>query len=398
MASGDLRYDLLQSHPANEVFHVVFFPDRVYHAQYLNATRSTRYRYNVQEVRAKTEATILKGEVFLDDAKLTNFIRIEYRCARLVEVARQKQRLLGDEVIAWVKLLPDDLAPVEAFLSLGYCPWVDSYQCEIWETLEPPAGSFHDFKVLDTMGKDGNITRVPSFVPALKEPKKIRRVELAFREGRAKFPSGYGITNDATWDNFYGRNIQVPNTQNPSDASNTVKVENYQVDFRRGWYIANVKDIAPVRYRNAMMMDDSLPEFARLFFNGNQGAMNTNITEMRWILQQELGTNLVFFHEVTVPPGGVEGTHQHIGSEELYFVTEGTGLAYMGANDDPALGADPNIKTVTLPIFGLDNRPMKEVPVQPGSVIFTKSGGMHGIRNPDPSKPLKFVAFLYHAH
>ena len=36
-----------------------------------------------------------------------------------------------------------------------------------------------------------------------------------------------------------------------------------------------------------------------------------------------------------------------------------------------------------------------ELPVQPGSVIFTKSGGIHGIRN-DGADPLRFVAFLYH--
>ncbi len=36
------------------------------------------------------------------------------------------------------------------------------------------------------------------------------------------------------------------------------------------------------------------------------------------------------------------------------------------------------------------------MPVKPGSVIFTKSGGIHGIRNPSPDKPLRFVAFLYH--
>ena len=32
----------------------------------------------------------------------------------------------------------------------------------------------------------------------------------------------------------------------------------------------------------------------------------------------------------------------------------------------------------------------------PGSVIYTKSGGMHGIRNVGKSD-LKFVAFLYHS-
>jgi hypothetical protein len=31
-------------------------------------------------------------------------------------------------------------------------------------------------------------------------------------------------------------------------------------------------------------------------------------------------------------------------------------------------------------------------------MIYTKSGGMHGIRNPPESmQPLKFVAFLYHS-
>jgi oxalate decarboxylase/phosphoglucose isomerase-like protein (cupin superfamily) len=36
----------------------------------------------------------------------------------------------------------------------------------------------------------------------------------------------------------------------------------------------------------------------------------------------------------------------------------------------------------------------RELQVQPGSVIYTKSGGVHGIRNPG-TEPLKFVAFLY---
>jgi oxalate decarboxylase/phosphoglucose isomerase-like protein (cupin superfamily) len=38
----------------------------------------------------------------------------------------------------------------------------------------------------------------------------------------------------------------------------------------------------------------------------------------------------------------------------------------------------------------------KELPVRPGSIIFTKSGGMHGIRNAGVA-PLRFVAFLYHS-
>ena len=66
----------------------------------------------------------------------------------------------------------------------------------------------------------------------------------------------------------------------------------------------------------------------------------------------------------------------------------------MGENDDPATVSFP---TVERSIFGFDRpRRCKELPVKPGSIIFTKSGGIHGIRNPG-STPLRFVAFLYHS-
>ena len=49
-------------------------------------------------------------------------------------------------------------------------------------------------------------------------------------------------------------------------------------------------------------------------------------------------------------------------------------------------------------MFGLGKEKFKELPVRPGSMIYTKSGGMHGIRNPaGNTEPLKFVAFLYHS-
>ena len=46
--------------------------------------------------------------------------------------------------------------------------------------------------------------------------------------------------------------------------------------------------------------------------------------------------------------------------------------------------------------MGLGYYDYRRLPVKPGSVIFTKSGGMHGIRNTG-SADLKFVAFLYHS-
>jgi mannose-6-phosphate isomerase-like protein (cupin superfamily) len=114
---------------------------------------------------------------------------------------------------------------------------------------------------------------------------------------------------------------------------------------------------------------------------------------MRWLFQRELSGSVVFFHEVTIPPGSVEGTHRHIGSEELYYVVSGQGLAYMRDGDDPSAGEYPLVKRQ---VYGIGERDCREVPVGPGSVLFTKSGGVHGIRNPG-TEPLRFVAFLYHS-
>jgi hypothetical protein len=62
----DPRFTDIQNRPENEIFAVVFYPDRIYHAEYLNATRSSRYRYYVHEVRNKMDITVMKGQVFLD--------------------------------------------------------------------------------------------------------------------------------------------------------------------------------------------------------------------------------------------------------------------------------------------------------------------------------------------
>lgn len=66
-------FGAIQTNPWNEIFKVVFYPDRIYHAQYLNASRNSRYRYNVQEVRSYLDINVLKGEVYLDGQFLNNF-------------------------------------------------------------------------------------------------------------------------------------------------------------------------------------------------------------------------------------------------------------------------------------------------------------------------------------
>jgi mannose-6-phosphate isomerase-like protein (cupin superfamily) len=375
----DTRFDQINSTVENSIFHVVFFPDRIYHAQYLNATRSERYRYNVREVRGQADISVLKAEVYMDGERYSNVLRIEYRASRLVEKARNKNRFLQDELLAYINLLPTQSPSVDGMVKLSYCPWIDAYQVELWETLEAPETKQHDARVLDMMGFQGSITSLPAMRPILAKLPELKRLELAFRENDRDLPFGFTI-NNPEWDNNYERKIQVANSSTPSSPGNTINTFNYLIDFQRGWYIQS-SDIAPVRYVNAMMND------------ADKDRNGENVIEMRWLLQREFGSNLVFFHEVLIPPGKVEGTHQHIGSEELYYIIEGNGIAYMGENDDPATRDFP---TVERSIFGFDQpKRCKELPVRPGSIIFTKSGGIHGIRNPG-SAPLRFVAFLYH--
>lgn len=366
------------TNPDFETFKVVFYPDRIYHAQYLNATRSPRYRYNVQEVRNALDITILKGQVYMDGVFLCNFIRIEYRASRLTELARERGRFLQDDIIAWLRLRPADQPQVEGQVTLTYDHWVDAYQTEIWETLEPPLGSHHDLSVLDLMGRKGSIVKVRDFAPAMRDVKAIRRMEVAFRENDRDLPFGY-LIGDPEWDNNFLRSYQVPNSPEPSQAQNTVDAKNYLIDFQRGWFF-NAKEVQPVRYRNAMMTPD------------NPEAREDNIIQMKWLVQRELGSSVVFFHEVTIPPGTVEGTHRHIGTEELYFIVEGKGIAYMADGDDPANERYPLVERE---IYTLGKLKCRELPVEPGNVIYTKSGGVHGIRN-NGTAPLKFVAFLYH--
>jgi mannose-6-phosphate isomerase-like protein (cupin superfamily) len=160
---------------------------------------------------------------------------------------------------------------------------------------------------------------------------------------------------------------------------NTISDDNYLIDFQRGWFF-QASDVAPVRYLNALMDLD------------NPDRAPDNIVEMRWLLQRQLGSSIVFFHEVTLPPGKTEGTHQHIGSEECYYIVQGEGTAYMRDGDDPQNEQYPLVQHE---VYGLGMRQFRQLPVKPGNVIYTKSGGMHGIRNTGTT-PLKFVAFLYH--
>ncbi|WP_334980495.1 cupin domain-containing protein [Nostoc sp.] len=377
----DPAFNDIQSNPWNEIFKVVFFPDRIYHAEYLNATRSPRYRYNVREVRSYLGINALKGEVYLDGKFISNFLRLEYRGSRLVEQVREKKRLLNSGVIAWVRLLPEDQSKkAESRVKLHYCPWIDAYTVEIWETLEAPNTSYHDFQILDQMGRNGLITRVKAFNPALQDIKALTQIELAFRENDRNLPTGYQISDaDTAWDNDYARSHQEPRTQDPSSPQNTISDQNYLINFQRGWFL-QAPNIQPVRYRNAMMDAD----------NPDRG--DDNIIDMRWIVQRELGGSNIFFHEVTIPPGKVEGTHQHIGTEELYYITEGEGIAYMRVGDDPATDKYPTVERQVMDGQGFmvvgdwckmpeRERCFEIRTLQSGHFAMLKGGNLHALMN-----------------
>lgn len=385
--------------PWNKLFKVVFFPDRIFHARYLNATRSPRYRYNVLDVHGRADFTILKTEVYLDSKFLCNALRIEYRAGRLAEQVRERGRVLGNEVLARIALSHHDAAPdagPKRYVKMFHHVHVDAYQVEIWETLEPPPTVSHSFDVLDQMGLHKPITAIPAFRPALRDMRSIKGVRVSFRETDLDRPFNYRINNPG-WDDDYARSHQEPKRPEPNSPENTVNDADYFVDFQRG-RIKDANRVAPVLYQNAMME----PSSADYFFGPppTPGVMDgsRNVMGMRWIIQRELGGTIVYFHQVELPPGAVEGTHQHIGSEELYYFIEGEGIAYLGDGDDPAVDAAYPLVNPTPEIYGLGPKPCRAVPVRPGITLFTKSGGIHGVRNPPGNKgPLKFVAFGYHS-
>jgi len=72
-----------------------------------------------------------------------------------------------------------------------------------------------------------------------------------------------------------------------------------------------------------------------------------------------------YVREMRFPPGSTIGLHQHVGSEELYFIMSGTAVMIVDG---------------------------EERVVGPGSAILTCSGGTHGLRNEGTEDVRLFVA------
>jgi oxalate decarboxylase/phosphoglucose isomerase-like protein (cupin superfamily) len=357
--------------PEHDESRVVFFPDRIFHHRVLAAARSPRYDYTVTGVRDTADVTATAAVVTLDGERCADVLRIEYGGRRLREAAGAAGRRPGDTVTADLTVADHPVA-----MTLHHDAAVEVYAVELWSTLDPPAGRRHDARVLDLMGREAPITRVPGLDVA--SATGGGRLRLAFAEAARHRPRGWRIDAPSRDDN-YVRSHQEPRSGQPSDPANTVPDHCYCLDWGPG-VLLDADAVEPVRYRNAMLDDDD-PERG-----------DDNITEMRWLVQQELGGTIVFFHEVTIPPGGVEGTHQHTGTEELYYVVSGEGLLYVGADGVAGVGDHP---VIDRRVLGVGTVPCRQVPVRTGSTLLTKSGGIHGVRNTG-TQPLRFVAFLYH--
>ena len=205
------------------------------------------------EVRGRADFIVLKTEVYLDAKFLCNALRIEYRAGRLAEQVRERGRFLGNEVLAWVELTHADpavTAGLKRYVKMFYDTYVDAYQVEIWETLEPPTTGSHSFKVLDQMGLHKPITAIPSFRYALKDIRKLTGVHVSFRETDIDRPFNYPI-NNAGEDNDYFRSHQEPKKQFPNSPENTVDDRHYFVNFQRAYVVdAEQRDAGPLPKRH----------------------------------------------------------------------------------------------------------------------------------------------------
>ena len=367
------RFDALYSGPETDLSLVVGYPDLIYTARYqAAAARSHRYRYAVTDARNKHDITVIRGTVYLDGRHCSDFLRVEYRAGRLIAPARAAGRRLGDSVLAWVRFDGSS----EATVRLHRCPAVEAFQVELWATLEAPPGSDHDHAVLRLMGRDAPITRPRGLSAALAAVAGVRRVELAFREGD-RTPDGMPVA-DPHWDNNFHAAVHVPAGPAPDDPANLVDDPNYLIHFARGFF-RPAGSVGPTHFRNWRLAPD------------DPAAAPDNVVARRWLGQREFAGRMVYCAEGTIPPGGSEGCHRHVGAEEVLYVVLGTGLGYVAADDLPDADKYP---VAVRPVFGIGPRPCRELPLGPGAVVLTKGGGVHGLTNTG-AEPLVYLAFLY---
>ena len=105
-----------------------------------------------------------------------------------------------------------------------------------------------------------------------------------------------------------------------------------------------------------------LPVEIKPNMRGGQGAGR----QQPYFMPQEFSTQLNAFTIVTLDPGVSVGLHRHEGSEEIYWILEGRGLA----RDDEA-----------------------QVEMNVGDALLCQDGHQHAIENPGPGV-LKMLAVM----
>ncbi len=90
------------------------------------------------------------------------------------------------------------------------------------------------------------------------------------------------------------------------------------------------------------------------------------ITIKHFFKPEEIKAKCRLCAEITIPAGSGIGTHEHIGEDEIYIITKGSGIVTENG---------------------------KEYPVSVGDSVLTGNGGVHSIRNSD-SEELILTAII----
>ena len=183
----------------------------------------------------------------------------------------------------------------------------------------------------------------------IRDIKRLSRLELVVPRERRRSAVRLSDRHAAAGQQLHRATTRCRTRRDPSDDQNTVMDNCYLIDFQRGYFFTNIDDdrAGPLSQRH-----DGC--------RATRSARDDNVIEMRWVLQREFASSVVFFHEVTIPPGTIEGTHQHIGTEELYCIVEGRGHRVHGRRRRSR--ERDHIRSSTREIYGLGVRHCRELP------------------------------------
>ena len=371
------------SHPTPSDFysrsHIDFYPDQIRHSFQLAAScDSSRYRYQITKARSQKDFTALLGYVSIDGAEYCSFIRLDFKANWMQEFIRLYGRTLGSCIRAKLEVKNNEHKESrEIVVDMPFCHRSCSYATEIWHRLDVNQGNWHSPSVRSLMGRQAPITRSESMSKLVQDFTQLRSISTRFEELEKH--------QNQVCDNNLERVVQRANRATPNSPENDEYLGRYHLNFQdtiKYIYDTN-RDVPDVEYRDAMLD----PKYTAR-------SLEENIIRVKWLLQEELGGDCIFAHVVKIPPGAIEGVHLHIGSEEVYYFISGEGLALVGEFDDKQFH---NFPLRQVPVLGLGTQNCRELPVGPGSLLYTKSGGYHGIKNTGQTD-LVFFAFLQHSH